>query len=98
MQTQRKFTDIETGKTFNLHMNPDTHKFKLIYESSTGGEDHANGTEVNGFYINNTGEDVFIKLQNKEIKTVPTGYFLNINPDNQPTHKRHAHKQRFVKY
>jgi hypothetical protein len=92
----RTFKEVGTGKIFSLVVDNYTKEWKLIYFNNSGPEDMANGTEVNGFYLNNTGADVFIKLQDKQVKKVPTGYFLNIDPDNQPTHKKIG--KRFIKY
>lgn len=62
-QTQREFTDAETGIKYSLFMHQDTHDYKLIITEKN--DTLANGAEVNGFYIC-THTDVQIKVNNSK--------------------------------
>lgn len=91
--TKRKFRDVETGETFALYMNQETHEYKLISE---GSKECAKGTEVNGFYIAsctaatiklNTGKQVFVN----------SGEFYHLKESERATHRKFIGFNRFSK-
>jgi len=92
-QTQRTFTDIETGEIFELYMDSDTHEYFLHAE---GSENLARGSEVNGFYIcAHTSSDV--KINGKKIVHLPSGSFYNLKEGEQITHRKFCGFTRFQK-
>ena len=96
-KTQRTFVDIETKKRFSLYQDADTKELSLIYDTSKDSSDMANGTTVNGWYIA-AHNAITIKLNNKKIVSLPSGYFYNLKESEEVTHKKFTGLQkRFTK-
>lgn len=96
MKTNRTFTEYKTKKPFALYQNPETHAYTLVYEGHD--EDFAFGTTANGFYLNNTGCFVDLKLRDRSFLKLAHGEFLILDPQNMPIYRRMEGKKNFIKY
>ncbi len=93
-QTQRTYTDTETGNVCRLYTSLDGSKYHLIYEGQPA--QIADGTEVNGFYIAaHTGAT--IRLNNKKEILVNSGQFYHLKEGEKVTHRKFTGFEKFYK-
>lgn len=94
IQTNRNFTDVETGDVFRLYTSKDNSVYHLIAENNTNKV--APGTEVNGFYIS-AHTSQHIKIDGKKIVYLPIGSFYNMKQGEKITHKKYTGFNKFTK-
>ena len=87
-KTNRVYTDVETGKIWNLHFDSQKNSYHLIYENKGDQMDHATGSEVNGFYA--TVNEIDLKINSKKIIKLPACSFYNLKENEHVTHKRYT--------
>lgn len=93
-QTQRTFTNVETGYNCRLCTSQDASKYHLIYEGQP--EQIADGSEVNGFYISaHTGTT--IRLNTKKEIFIDRGEFYHLKEGEQVTHRKFIGFSKFTK-
>lgn len=93
-QTQRTYTDAETGYKTRLYTSLDGSEFHLIYEGQH--DKIADGSEVNGFYISaHTGAE--IKLNTGKKIFIGSGNFYHLKQGEQVTARKFVGFSRFTK-
>ena len=94
--TNRIFEDIETNSRYRLHVDNDTHAFKLFSEKPLKLDDPGEGKEVNGFYIcAHTG--VTIKLNTGKSIALNPLQFYKLKEGEEVTHKKYIGFTKFTK-
>ena len=94
-QTQRTYTNVETGYNCRLYTSADASKHHLIYEAN-GPEAPAEGSEVNGFYLA-AHSGATIKLNTGKQITLSMGQFYNLKDGERATHRKFTGFNKFSK-
>ena len=87
IQSQRSYSNKETGQIFTLYTDSDKHTHHLI---------DSKGNEAKPFYVC-AFDSVQIKINNSKIISLSMGEFYHLKEGEKATHKKYAGFKKFSK-